>query len=88
MRIRLHNDTTGPMGHALAGSVVDYPIDVALHYLAHGQADAIDPVPARTAQAPAPVERAVMPAPERLGGGWYLLPDGSKVRKSQLPEVR
>jgi len=33
-----------------------------------------------------PAENAMKPSPtyKNLGGGWYELPDGRKVRKSQL----
>lgn len=45
-----------------------------------------------TATAPPAPEAAVMPEPgpkpepKHLGGGWYELPGGSKVRKSELPD--
>lgn len=35
-----------------------------------------------------PTEKAVLPKaePKHVGGGWYELPDGRRVRKSELEE--
>lgn len=38
-----------------------------------------------TAEHPTP-ERAVQRGPRHVGGGWYELPNGKKVRKSQIDE--
>lgn len=52
----------------------------------------VEPKAMETAEATPMPEAAVMPEskakpePKHLGGGWYELPDGSKVRKSELPE--
>ena len=71
-QIRLRTTAAGPWGIGQAGSVLNAPADIAADIVAQGYGVYVDAEPAPAvdvAAEPAPIEQAVIEAPERRRGG-------------------
>lgn len=86
-RIKMLATSAGPDGVMLGGKV--YPVDdaTAKALVAGKYAEYVDPPvkTERTAMKDETMEQAVKPTkPVHVGGGWYDLPTGERVHKSDL----
>ncbi len=87
MRVKMLKTSASPAGTLEAGQV--YPLDAerAKALVDSEAAVYVDSPQMRAAVKPPEPEKAVTQeskAPKALGGGWYLLSDGRKVRKKDL----
>ena len=79
--VRLLKRMAGPGGNYNPGSVIEIDADIGQQLVDQKAAEWVAPVRQK------PIERAVEAPVEKAvyrGAGWYELPDGRKVRKSEL----
>jgi len=79
MKIKMLKTSASPSGNFSAGQIYTLPEQRAKSLIKSGAAVALE-----SAVKPPELENATNKEAVHLGGGWYQLPDGSKVRKSEL----
>jgi hypothetical protein len=83
-KIKLIKRMAGPGGNHSPGFVMEVDADIGQQLVDQGAAEWVAPVRQK------PIERAVKAPVEKAvyrGAGWYELPDGRKVRKSELENL-
>ena len=88
-RVKFLTSIAGPRFAYNEGFVYEMPADAAVRWVRRGLAQWADRTGGETADT-GPAEVAALrigrPKPRKLGGGWYELPGGEKVRGRQALE--
>ncbi len=88
MRVKMIKTSASPSGTLEAGHTYTLDAGKAKALVDSEAAVYVDKPEMQAAVKPPEPEKAVREEPKALGGGWYLTPEGKKVRKSELNEVK